>query len=533
MTLMTTPSTEPMPVATRVATYCRVSSDEQADKGTIATQREVIERRIAQTPGIVVVGRFEDDGMSGTIPFADRPAGRDLLLLVDAAAVDQVWVYKVDRLGRDAIDLMVLRRRLEPLGVKIISMQEGEQQDLPFDINAVVADYGRRTFLRLVADGIDRTARAGNYPGGVVAYGFRVDGEKPNARLVPDREPVRHGLSPADIITRMYERVALDDWSCRKVADEFNALGIPTHSELDGPGTRKKDTQKTWGEGRIRNMLVRPLFKGVQTYGERSKKGPREVIAAAIEPIVSDELWDAAQAALARHRVCAKNSDRVYLLRTVMVCSLCGLHYNGSMNRGTAYYRCGGQRRGRGGQHQPCQSRGFKAELLEPLVWQDVEMFLREPGDLIDVLQAEAERGQEADQHARELERVTSALADLDRQRRRAQDLAVRGALGADDLKAQLSRIEADRAALQRHRASVAPPSAPETDVDEDLIARLRCRLDAGLTEAERHEVVRLLVRRITIETFVDDKGKEAKATIEYRFPAVLCTRSARGSWPR
>jgi len=129
----------PSPLARRVATYARVSSEDQADRGTIATQIDLLERRIAQTPDMDVVGRFVDDGVSGTIPLALRPGGRGLMTLAGARAIDEVWVYKVDRLGRDAVDLLGVRRQLDALTVRIISLVEGEQHGLPYDLQAVVA----------------------------------------------------------------------------------------------------------------------------------------------------------------------------------------------------------------------------------------------------------------------------------------------------------------------------------------------------------------------------------------------------------
>jgi len=119
-----------------------------------------------------------------------------------------------------------------------------------------------------------------------------------------------------------------------------------------------------------------------------------------------------------------------------------------------------------------------------------------------------------------------SQLLDLDAQRQRAQGLAVRGAMTDEELDVELARIEADRATLERHVASLAPPDHDEP-IDVDLLEELRSRLDAGLMDAERQEIVRLLVGRITITTIVNEDGtKDAKATISYRFPGVVATRT-------
>ena len=57
-----------------------------------------------------------------------------------------------------------------------------------------------------------------------------------------------------------------------------------------------------------------------------------------------------------------------------------------------------------------------------------------------------------------------------------------------------------------------------------DLLEELRRRLDEGLDDIQRQEVVRLLVKQITVHTALTADGKKAKVLIEYRFPAVVNT---------
>ena len=55
------------------------------------------------------------------------------------------------------------------------------------------------------------------------------------------------------------------------------------------------------------------------------------------------------------------------------------------------------------------------------------------------------------------------------------------------------------------------------------MLAQIRRRLEAGLSDKERQEIVRLLVKRITIHTELLEGGKKkAKAVIEYRFPKTV-----------
>ena len=69
--------------AIRVALYARVSTEDQADQGTIDSQRHFLANYVElyrQTPSpFEVAGWYVDDGISGTIPLDRRPEGRRLI----------------------------------------------------------------------------------------------------------------------------------------------------------------------------------------------------------------------------------------------------------------------------------------------------------------------------------------------------------------------------------------------------------------------------------------------------------------------
>ena len=94
------------------------------------------------------------------------------------------------------------------------------------------------------------------------------------------------------------------------------------------------------------------------------------------------------------------------------------------------------------------------------------------------------------------------------------EGLAVRGAMSGVELDTELERNEADRAVLKRHRATLAPPAEDE-QLDVGLLSQLRAKLEAGLSDQQRHEIVRLLVGHISVTTTIEDGGgKEAPAGI-------------------
>ncbi len=85
----------------RVALYFRVSTDEQKERASIETQREFA-AQYCKVHEIAVIGSYSDDGISGTIPVAERPDGSRLLSDARAKKFDTILVYKL-------IDLRVPR----------------------------------------------------------------------------------------------------------------------------------------------------------------------------------------------------------------------------------------------------------------------------------------------------------------------------------------------------------------------------------------------------------------------------------------
>ena len=75
-----------------VALYCRVSTEDQAERQTIQTQLAFL-REYCRLYGLEIVGEYLDEGMSGACPLADRPAGGLAAVLALARAVrPRQWV---------------------------------------------------------------------------------------------------------------------------------------------------------------------------------------------------------------------------------------------------------------------------------------------------------------------------------------------------------------------------------------------------------------------------------------------------------
>ncbi len=521
-----------------VAIYERTSSDDQRERETIKTQTEVNDRFLEAHPEFRVYRRYRDDGVSGAIPVADRPEGGPMVRDARDDRFTAIVVTRPSRLGRNRVDRLQVYDLFEELGVRLIGVAEPIGDSFMYGISSVVDDHYRRELIRQSAEGMDRAAREGRYCGGIVPLGFKVEGYKNTARLVPSDLGIWSDWTEADLARQIYRWLAIDKWSCPKIATELNALGVPTAYQKDGRlvkerrGHRKRRTQGIWRPSRIRNLVVNPVYKGELHYGRSSDH--REVIVAKIEGLVSEEIWNAAQDTLALNRIIAKNTRRVFLLRSVIKCGVCDLNYCGYWDRGQVRYKCNGWQVERGIEGR-CPNRSFYGRHLEEIVWHDIERFLRSPGQ--DVLQElNAEMGETTAAVVSEADRQTllSALESFAGQKDRILDLYRRDLILAEDLESQLEKIASEQEEVETRLESLNQDATMGVEpVSPDLLEEIRARLTAGLDDRSRHEIVATLVHRIVIRPYEDNQQKHYSACVEYRFPGVVSSSTGTGSSPQ
>jgi len=517
------------PLLTAVGVYERVSSDDQRDRETIKTQTAAIDQYLAAHPEVRVHDRYLDDGVSGSIPLTQRPEGRRLVRDGMDGRFTAVLVTRADRLGRNAGDVLRSRDVFDDLGIKLVGVVDAIDNRVTFGILAVLSQDEKERFLARSAEGMARAAREGRYCGGIVPFGYKVEGRKEKAVLVASDVVVWGDQSAAAIVRWIYKLLA-QGRSCPWIADELNRLGVPTAYVKDGRGVRGKRTQGKWRSGRIRNLVINPVNKGALQYGRRTNRR-REVISAPVEALVSVDLWEQARAALAKNRRVPSNASRQYLLRGLLKCSICGLTYVGSFSNGSGWYRCGGQLVERGPIEGRCLGKSIKCATIEAIAWQDIEHFLRNPGQLLAELENEL-KGASAQAIAEaEANTYRNELAHLDEKRQRIIDAYVQNVITVEELKPRLDELDEQRREVAGRLLTLETAEENAAALTPDLLNEIRQRLDDSLTDQQKQEIARLLVERIVVNTDVhEDRKKTARLTIYYRFADCSDTSTGTGS---
>lgn len=145
----------------RVFAYARVSTVEQLTEN----QRE----QIARAGYNIAPKRFIEEQISGSVPAAQRPGFQRLLERMDEG--DTLVVTKLDRIGRDSIDVQQTVERFQSEGIRLVVLQLGNLDltssagSLMVKMLAAVADFERDLIIERTQAGQARARAAGKHMG--------------------------------------------------------------------------------------------------------------------------------------------------------------------------------------------------------------------------------------------------------------------------------------------------------------------------------------------------------------------------------
>jgi site-specific DNA recombinase len=118
--------------------YVRVSTEEQAQEGvSLENQRERI-RAYCEQRGLTLLDVIEDAGISGGTNKM-RPGFNALLDRLENDSIDVLVLYSLERLSRDLLTLLTVKRMCDLLGVQIHT-GDGEDGRMTFLIKGVFAE---------------------------------------------------------------------------------------------------------------------------------------------------------------------------------------------------------------------------------------------------------------------------------------------------------------------------------------------------------------------------------------------------------
>ena len=201
------------------ALYCRLSVDDKADgeSNSITNQRTIL-AKYAVDNGFNNTEFFIDDGTSGTV--FNRPGLNAMLEEVDAGNVAVVIIKDQSRIGRDVLEVGLLKRRFEEHNVRFIAANDNLDSANGFDIMSIFRDVFNEWYVADTSKKIRAVKKANSEKGklgGKTPYGYDAkDGD--NSVLIINEEV-------AGNVREIFNRIIAGD-SASVIARDFNRRGI-------------------------------------------------------------------------------------------------------------------------------------------------------------------------------------------------------------------------------------------------------------------------------------------------------------------
>lgn len=154
------------------ALYERLSRDDEGEgeSNSIVHQKEILEA-YAKKNGFGNIRHFFDDGITGTV--FNRPGLNAMLDEVKAGRVATVIVKDQSRIGRDVLEVGLMKRTFEENDVRFIAANDNLDTANGFDIMSIIRDVMNEFF---VADSSQKI-RAVKRSNALAAY------SEPNSRI--------------------------------------------------------------------------------------------------------------------------------------------------------------------------------------------------------------------------------------------------------------------------------------------------------------------------------------------------------------
>jgi site-specific DNA recombinase len=510
----------------RVAAYCRVSTERQAEEQTIEVQKRFIQEW-ADKNNAIVVKWYCDDGWSGDL--LQRPALDELLEDVGEELWEGVVFLDRDRVARNVAYQEFVFRELRDKSIELYCvtspMADTDEGNALQQVLAVFAELDRKKIVRKMRQGKIHKAKSGKLVGHQAPYGYRyiLKNQIQDGRF-EIYEP------EAEIVRMVFSWVAYQGYSIHRVVKELYAMKIP-------PSKKKSER---WVKSSVARMLNREDYIGTSYYNRREaivpknpirvekykrvKKSSRRVrpkdewYPIPVPSIIDKELFDLAHKRMRENFLYGKRNKTYEYLLTGKVNCACGARRVGDGDKEHHYYRCAARIYNYPLETKKCENEGVNAEILDAMVWNKLLELLANPS----VIKSQAEKwvvkqSKTVNKTQDELYRLESALEKLRDEEKRYVKAFGSKVIEFNQFEESMRDVKAKREAIElqiKDFVEKAPDDAVNLDSFESVCDTIYYSIKHSAA-SEKQEYLRNLIVSIYVE-------ERRKAIVNGRIPVSV-----------
>lgn len=308
----------------KVASYCRVSTDQDDQANSFESQQRYFKEYIDRQPDWELYQVYADEGITGTST-KKRAAFNQMIADARLGKFQLILTKEVSRFSRNILDTITYTRELKVLGVGVLFMNDGistlePDAELRLSIMGSIAqEESRKTSTRVKWGQTRRMEQGVVFGRSLLGYNVK------DGRLTVDPDG-------AEIVRLIFYKYGVEKKGTTVIARELREAGCRTHT-----GNVK------WSAGHIVKILKNEKYVGdlvqkktiTPDYLSHAKKynhGEEElvIIRDHHEPIIDRELWDTVQRELKKRNrngeLGAGHSNR-YVFSGKIKCGECGASF--------------------------------------------------------------------------------------------------------------------------------------------------------------------------------------------------------------
>ena len=530
----------------RAIVYCRVSSEEQDDPGTVSLEGQERQCREYADANDLEVVQVISEVHSGRN--SNRPGLNRVRQMVKAGEASIIIVRDATRFMRNMDEAQILGGVLRRYGVNVHYVNRPPTGN-------VLSDRILGTLEDIFAEqeNVERTiklnrakrdhARGGRVltfdrpPYGYVARSKRSDrGRIEESWLEIDEDQ-------ADVVKQIFEEYAAGS-SMAAIANGLSEDGVPSYADTHAKMSKSTHGRGTWGRTTIRKILANETYAGRWHYNksvrideewvngelqpERREMRPREEWIEVEVPAIIEggDTWQRVQSRLAdNHKL--RHEPRVpHPLQGRVLCANCGRRFQRLTRRGRkgnkvyVYWRCNGRGGKKGSPTRTCDAHSVNGRVLEAAVRDWVAGLALKPDEL---QQRYDERLAAAQPLTAELDRVDKRIEKEQRALERFAEQYAYGDIDKGVLDSKREKIQAEIARQRIRRTElVANIGDSEKEVDIKAMAYILTELRAYLAGADPDEealavpveMVQDAYRELDLKVRVDAMDTDSKSAV-------------------
>jgi len=476
------------------AIYVRVSTDEQAKEGySIRAQIDKLKNYIQiKDWGFYKV--YADEGISGK-NITDRPAINELIADIKTGKVNNVLVYKIDRLTRSTKDLIELTEFFNKSKCGFNSLMESIDTQTAsgrmfLKIIGIFAEFERENTIERITLACEKKVKEGyTLAGFTTSYGYDREAGDKIQRINHDE---------AKIVREIFSMYLDGNMSYAAIARNLNHRGI------------KPKLGKSWHQASIRGVLTNPNYIGKVRYGLDDIDRYFEA-EGKHEPIISDELFFSVQkkmGKLKRVSFTKRPKDDVYFCG-VLYCAECGerMQTNGEYktnNKGEQVvnqgYRCPNKLKGL------CNTARFSHGKMESAFegyMNDIEDLTAKPDKVLF-----GEKNKQDSINALLLDEYQNAIAKLTKREKELMSLYIDEKITFDTFQQLLERLTNEKNGYIDQMNNIPTDTADDISLTaEDITTNFRENWKS-LTNSEKQQFLHNYIEKITASSKKDEGYK-------------------------